>query len=167
MNKKYYLIILVILVILNVFSWRIWWIYPPGKQPVLSQLMEKDKGRRNGGGMRFLEDRLNLDEIQKQEFKQLRKEYFAEINGINEQIDALRKELMNHLMKEDVSLKKDSIFKLMTHHKMKFEKATFKHFNKMRTLCNDEQKEVYDTLFVHMMNRKGNIDHELLRNRHK
>lgn len=168
MNNKYYLIIIVILVILNVFSWRIWWRYPPVKQPIIREMMERGKGRRDVGGMRFLEDKLNLDENQKHAFEQLRIEYFADIKVVNDELMSLRKELMNHLMKEEMNVNKDSIFQRMARQKMKFEMTTFKHFSELRNLCNKEQKVIYDTLFVHMMSRADRFsDYNSMKKRHR
>ena len=126
MSKKYYLIMIAILVVLNVFSWRIWWSYPPGEQPAMMEMMEHRRGRKDGGrGMKVLVDKLNLDKSQKQQFELLRKDYFSEMEGINANLKVLRKELLGQVLNEKSWADKDSIFKLMVTYKMKFEIVSF------------------------------------------
>ncbi|TLX78319.1 periplasmic heavy metal sensor [Labilibacter sediminis] len=161
MSKKYYLIMIAILVVLNIFSWRIWWSYPPMKPFASSEMLDHERGRKEGRGMKVLVEKLNLSDEQKKEFEQLRKDYFSKLQGIDSEMRPLRAEVLRYSLKENSNEKKDSIFDLMVNYKMKFELETFKHFSDMRKLCTEEQKLVFDTLITNMFNRSNRFrDHK-------
>jgi len=146
MNKKYYQIIIVLLIVLNVFSWRLWWEKPP-LPPGMDQNELNDKKHREGG-MKQLFDELELSEEQKKEFEKLRKEYFDTVFIINKEIDDLRRTIT-----DGNSNQNDSIFYEMGTKKALLEKKTFMHFNKLREVCDDEQKVKFDTVHKRMLSR--------------
>ncbi len=153
MNKKYYHIIIIVLLLLNIFSWRFWW-----DSPQNNFLKGKDKieRKKSGVGIRFLVDKLNLDENQKRELEILVRVYFTEIKEINTQIrisrDKIAEELINNSNKNS-----DSILLELTHHKMNLERTTLEHFTAIRDLCNTDQKIAFDSLFVKMMHHFDGI----------
>ncbi len=145
MNKKYYHIIIALLIVLNIISWRLWWEKPPFP-PKIEQNKIEDKKHRDRG-MKILFEELNLTDKQKDEFEKLRKEYFDTVFIINRDIDELRR----NISPEDKN-RNDSIFKAMGNKKALLEKKTFIHFNKLRDVCDENQKMKFDTVHKRMMN---------------
>ncbi len=146
MNKKYYYIIIVCLIILNIFSWRLWWEKPPFPPVVEQEKFDKNNHRDNG--VNKLYEELSLTESQKNEFESLRKEYFDKVSKINKELDELRRELSNNNDKIN-----DSLFEEMGIRKTLLEKETFMHFRSLRDVCNEDQKVKFDTVHKRMMNR--------------
>lgn len=154
MSKKFYLIIIVILLILNVFSWRMWWMDSFFVSDInKDEIVDKGKRDRGGRGMHFFAEKLNLDDKQMQGFEESRLVYFSDIKVIDEKLKGLRKGLLDLMVHKEAEMNKDSIFEIMGQLKMKFEERTFNHLMEMRSLCNDEQKIVFDKLFLQMLNR--------------
>ncbi len=145
MSKKYYHIIIALLIVLNIFSWRLWWEKPP-LPPRIDQNETESKKHRDRGMSRLYEE-LNLSDEQTKEFEKLRKEYFDTVFVINKDIDELRRDISPENLKSN-----DSIFKEMGAKKALLEKKTFIHFNELREVCNEEQKIKFDTVHKRMMN---------------
>ena len=152
MEKKYYIIIIAILVLLNVFSWRMWWESPRHKDFNLVEQAER-KGGRRGGGMSFFVERLDLTASQKSDFEKLKKSYFSEIKAINDSMNVLRKRLLKTIGNEVDTDVRSTLFKDMGAYKLHIEMLTMEHFNNMRKLCNPQQIQKFDTLMIHILDR--------------
>ncbi len=155
MEKKYYIIIIAILVLLNVFSWRMWWESPRHKDfSGVDQVeqVEQKVGRR-GGGMGFFVERLDLTKGQRNEFDKLKKSYFSEIKVVNDSMNVLRKRLLKIIGNEVDTEVRSALFKEMGAHKLHIEILTMEHFNNMRKLCNPQQIQKFDTLMIHILDR--------------
>ncbi len=152
MSKKYYHIIIVLLIVLNIFSWRLWWEKPSVPPKRDKDRIENDK-RRSDGANRLYEE-LDLSEDQKEQFETLRKEYFDKVFKINKELDDIRR----HLSNKDSKIT-DSLFEEMGSRKTLLEKETFMHFKNLREVCDEEQKAKFDTVHKRMMNRFNRWSH--------
>lgn len=151
MEKKHYIIIIVVLVVLNIFSWRIWWA-PPVHKPSDFNEVEK-RGLERKGGTAFFVEKLNLDEEQKREFEKLRKLYFDDIGIYKDSLNTIRMEMISNLNREkDFSVHEKKMMQ-MGSYKLRMEKLTLDHFKNLRNVCNEEQRLVYDTLILNMVKR--------------
>lgn len=152
MKKKHYIIIIALLVILNIFSWRIWWETPKRAEVINSEQVERERrSRGDGGGMNFFEQRLKLSSQQKQEFSNLKQAYFSEVEMVKDSMNQVRKNLVGSIGSQMDQESRNSLFGEMAKHKLKIERLTIEHFNSLRSLCSEEQKPVFDTIMVRML----------------
>lgn len=152
MKKKYYILIIALLVVLNIFSWRIWWETPKRAEVSAPEQVERDRGTRgDGGGMNFFEKRLKLTPEQKQEFSKLKQNYFSELEVVKDSMNLVRKNLVSGIGTRMDEENRNALFDEMAKHKLKIERLTIEHFNDLRSLCNEEQKPVFDTIMVRML----------------
>lgn len=150
MAKKYYHIIIAFLIVLNVFSWRLWWEKP--EMPERFTQEKRNKDAKNEKGMGFFIDKLQLNEEQQVDFERLRKEYFEEVTELNKKHDDLRMQLSHSFFADQTALS-DSLLLVMAQYKVMVEKATLQHFKSMREVCDENQKEQFDTIVNHMMKK--------------
>lgn len=157
MKQKHYIIIILLLVVLNVFSWRMWWERPKVENRI-KQGVEHFRGdnNREEKGLRFLIGKLNLSEEQKQQFKDLRHSHFKQMKKKDAQLDSLKKDLMQSIAAGDeLNLKKG--IDEMAEIKSSIESEMIYHFASMRKICTPEQQKDFDILFKKMLfhNNKG------------
>ncbi|WP_066627822.1 Spy/CpxP family protein refolding chaperone [Labilibacter marinus] len=150
MNKKFYIIIIVVLVILNIFSWRIWW---DGPKPMLKQQQKEGEfeNKRRGGGKNYFFNKLELSQQQKSQFEQNSKHYFKQIEVVKDSMNVIRSKMMLSFKEGNDSVLQQSILKEMANYKLQLEVLTMEHFNGLRNICNEEQIEVFDSLLVRMV----------------
>ncbi len=152
MKSKHYIIIIALLVVLNIFSWRIWWGTPQRTQVLAPEQVERDRGPRGeGGGINFFEQRLKLTSQQKKEFSKLKQSYFSEVEMVKDSMNLVRKNLVGSIGNQMDEENRNELFGKMAKHKLKIERLTIEHFNSMRRICNEEQKPVFDTIMVRML----------------
>jgi len=152
MNKKYYHIIIVLLVVLNVFSWRIWWERP---HKFIHDRKEQFEDRKKGP-TGFLAKKLGFDETQQKKGEVLFKSYSEEAKKLNNDIAFARRELATFMVQNDEE-KADSVLEKMTNYKMDLEKLTFSHFKSIRDICNKNQTLAFDSMMFKMMSRFDGI----------
>ena len=152
MEKKHYIIIIAMLVVLNIFSWRIWWESPDNHGFGHSEQVERGRGRRGDAGpMKFFADQLKLTPEQILEFDNLKETYFLDVGVVNDSMNVVRKRLMASVGGEIDEETRNTLFSQMAKHKLKIEQLTIQHFNSMRNVCNEEQKPMFDTIMMRMM----------------
>ncbi|MGQ1787472.1 MULTISPECIES: Spy/CpxP family protein refolding chaperone [unclassified Saccharicrinis] len=152
MEKKHYIIIIAVLVVLNIFSWRIWWESPRHRDLNNKEQIEKGRSRRSGdGGMSFFAERLKLTPAQQKDFEQLKKSYFKDVELVKDSMNAIRKRLVNTISESGDTASREILFKEMASYKLEMEQLTMQHFVNMRSICNDEQKQIFDKLIIRIM----------------
>ncbi|WP_142534005.1 Spy/CpxP family protein refolding chaperone [Saccharicrinis carchari] len=168
MKKKHYIIIIVALVVLNVFSWRIWWESPsrPESTP-LERVKNERRSKSDRSGIGFFEQRLNLSQEQKQAFGNLKQSYFSQLEQVKDSMSVVRKKLISSIGSEMDEETREILFDKMAKHKLKMERMTIEHFNDMRRLCSEEQKPVFDTIMVRMMERSSMFKDSGRKGRHR
>ena len=110
------------------------------------QLGQKDRPPQRGEGpANFIVDQLKLDANQQQQFADLRREHQGFARKHHEEEKNLHDAYFN-LLKTDHPDKArvDSIAGLMASHHKEFEQFTFEHFQKLRAICRDDQKKLFD-----------------------
>ncbi len=153
MNKKYYHIIIAVLVLLNVLSWRMWWEKPSqDNYKRNSHSIRNNENKRKG--MQFFVDKLNLSEEQQVKFEELRIEYFSSVDSLKHNMGRVRRGLINNSNNYNSEVS-DSLLKEMAKLKLQIEVSTMEHFGKMREECKPEQVELFDSLIIGMMDRNG------------
>jgi hypothetical protein len=154
-NKdRYILVAVVVLIVLNIFSWGLLWTQdrPQNERP----LAKKETTFSRPGN--FLIKRLGFSETQIQEFEKMQKQHFTRLRKFDQKYKLLRDEYISLIISPDFeSQKADSIFREMTLINGMIQKANWNHFLNIYQLCDENQKKEFRKLFT-MKNKRHNKD---------
>jgi Spy/CpxP family protein refolding chaperone len=136
-NLRFYKILLVILLILNITTVSYIWINKSG--------MNEHGGPHRPDVFSFLCKELQLTEQQQRQYEDLRNEHHQSIERIQEKARQFREhffDLIHTSPTDSVQVKQlaDSIASTQ----QKIELATFYHFQKVRAICTPEQQKRFD-----------------------
>ncbi len=106
------------------------------------------------GGMRVLEERLQLNEEQKQQLNQLRDEHFKNMKVLRVASQAARKELHSLWAEANASDKVTELSQRIGTTHAAIEKANYDHFAQIRAICSPEQQKIFDELIQDVL-RQG------------
>ena len=104
-----------------------------------------EEPRRDEGPANYIVDQLRLDAAQQKQFADLRHEHQDFARKHHEEEKELHEAYFN-LLKTDQpdKAKVDSIAALMSNNHKELEQFTFEHFQKLRSICRDDQKKLFD-----------------------
>ncbi len=105
-------------------------------------------------GMMVFEERLELNETQGKQLKQLRDQHFKTIQRLRSQTLETRKTLHSLWAEADASHKVTELTQRMGTLHAAIEKATFDHFAQIRAICSPEQQKIFDELIQDVL-RQG------------
>ena len=110
--------------------------------------------RRGEGPAAFIIEALQLDAQQQQQFAGLRKEHQQAIRAVHEEDRRLHDAYFD-LLKTDHPdrAKVDSLALLIGAEENLLSKTTFEHFEKLRALCRDDQKKLFDATIDEISHR--------------
>lgn len=151
-NSKFYLsIVILILFILNLaLIFSIW--YPRLKGPGRKNLGISEHDREMV--QRYMERQLNLSPEQSANMAKLRDAHFIKADSLTEEINQIRKEIMDELFNN--SPDKDKVQKLVEAlgtKQVELERLNFSHFQDLLSLCKPDQKEKFKTLLSDLLER--------------
>jgi periplasmic protein CpxP/Spy len=100
----------------------------------------------NGQGPEnFIVEQLKLNSKQQDQFAELRREHHDSMRNIRDQQKKLHDEYFTLLKSNDPDQKKvDSLASMMGNEQKQMEIFTFNHFQKLRAICRDDQKKLFD-----------------------
>ena len=102
----------------------------------------------------FLTNELKLDTQQQEAYKILREEHQQARRGIQDNIRMAKDEFFALLKKPDVS---DSLINAYNHKaaeaNQQLDEITFKHFQKLRAICNKTQQQTFDSIIQEALHR--------------
>jgi hypothetical protein len=130
---------IILLIVINVFTLLIIWfdgrgiLGPPRMEPP----------RENDDRMAFfLKNELGLNETQVQEYHQLRLKHLQQTRHINDEIQRLKKQLLDQLFTDRVdSQKVNQLIESISEKQKISERIIFSHFLEMKKLCGEGQQE--------------------------
>ena len=107
---------------------------------------------------RFFREQLNLDAEQLSSFRELNRSYNKTAWQITHQLETLRREMVRELGKENSNRKtlesiSEEIGKLHTELKNK----TIDYYLGMKEVCNDEQREKLNEIFISMLKKNEDV----------
>jgi flagellar basal body-associated protein FliL len=150
-KSKILYIIIGILIVLNLLSIGTLWVWkikdghrPP---PMSQQHMQKD-------GKMFLMNELKLNKTQSDEIEKLRDEHFKKVSPIFEDIHKLKDELFAQMPSKD-SIKAAEITNKIGVKQSELELETFRHFQKVRDILDDTQKQKFEVIIKDMVKPEG------------
>ncbi|MEO1049581.1 MAG: periplasmic heavy metal sensor [Bacteroidota bacterium] len=138
--------IVITLIILNLVTLSFFWIdrkphqKPPNKEKRISR--------------HFLERRLDFTEEQRKAFRDLRKEHFK---AAKEKVEGLREaknSFYELLSQPDVdSIEYQNRLDRIDQQHSQLNEITFQHFQKVRAICDDQQKVKFDSVYLKVLDR--------------
>lgn len=142
-NNKYIGWVVILLAILNIALLVFIWTGQnrPPKEP-------------QRAGMTVFEERLELNETQKGQLRQLRDEHFKTLTQLRSESRQTRKTLHSLWAEVDASNKVTELTQRMGTLHAAIEKATFDHFAQIRAICSPEQQKIFDELIQDVL-RQG------------
>lgn len=112
-----------------------------------------------GGPKSYIIKELDFNEQQVREYDELVYEHRRMMRKTNDEIRALKKKLYLRLsLPETNRTDVDGLTSMIAEKAAYLEEQTFEHFQKVRALCNDRQKEKFDTIIdrvIDMMSNAG------------
>lgn len=115
-----------------------------------------DKRPQEGGPKDFLIRELNFNEKQKQDYQILIDEHKSDMKVLMDKIRTAKEKLWDNLSGTDTgSNSADSISSEIGNYQKEIELVTFRHFQKVRELCDDNQKKKFDEVIKEVINMMG------------
>lgn len=111
------------------------------------------KGRPQGG-IKLLEERLDLNESQKQQLQQLREIHFQSMENFRKESREARKALHSLWSETNADNKVIALTQRLGNAQAAIEKATYDHFAQIRAICSPEQQTIFDELIEDVL-RQG------------
>ena len=109
-----------------------------------------------GQAFEFIIRELHLDSAQQETYTKLRLDHQANQKGIRDSINKAKDNLFELLKQIDVP---DSVVSIYSSKVGQFEQqrdfTTFKHFQKLRAICNKEQQTKFDNIIQQVLSRMG------------
>lgn len=98
------------------------------------------------GPRKIIAERLHFDENQIKTYDGYIQNHRKAITQTEEQIRNLKNQLYGTLHSEGTGTQKDSLIKALGGAQMQIEQIHYKHFEEIKSLCNDNQKKDFDNL---------------------
>jgi periplasmic protein CpxP/Spy len=139
-NNRWLTVITLLLLTANIVTLALLWTNKKGN----------DEGRppmRQGQAFEFLTHELKLDSAQQETYRKLRDEHRDGQRPIQDSIRKAKDEFFALLREPNVP---DSMIKMYSRRavdaQQRLDEFTFRHFQKLRAICNDEQKKRFDEI---------------------
>ena len=124
----------------------------------LSQRKHEKNGE--GGPANFIIESLKLDVNQQKQFADLRHQHQDFAKGVHEEEKRLHDAYFDLLKTDNPDKTKvDSIATLMAAHQKELELFTFDHFQKLRAICREDQKKLFDQTIDEIAKQVGGPPH--------
>lgn len=148
MNQiKTFKVLVIVLAIMNVSLLAIMWFHRP---PMDGGPRERPKDMN-----RFLAHELNLSDAQQQQFDALFDEHKQKMEAVKNRGRELHDLLFDELSNTTSTNKSDSLISLIGENRKLGEKALYNHLSKVRSLCDEKQKQEFDRIIKGAMARMG------------
>ncbi len=156
MNKQTKKILLssvvIILIIINLSSLSTIYYQKKIRDRKIEEFKNKKEQMHIGGMHRFIKEELNLDSLQFEQFREAYYKNMRESHNIAEKLNIYRHDMLSEIAK--VNPNQDKLDKLSRnignlHYELK--KLSISHFMELKEICNKEQQEDLQKLFMRMM----------------
>ncbi len=166
-KNKFLTAAVVILLISNIFILGFLWFnsskknsdndMPGRERPLYDDRLSNDDRRPPEGGPReFIIQELKLNEIQIQEYDKLIKEHQSGMKSIRENIRREKDDLWSIFSKsEGDTAAAEKIASEIGNYQKQTELITFRHFSKLKELCNEDQKKKFDEIINEALKMMG------------
>lgn len=149
-NNRWLSVITLLLLTANIITLALLW---TNKKPG-GRREEGKQAPPQGQVFEFLTHELNLDPAQQEAYKKLREEHQGGQKAIQDSIRKAKDEFFALLHQPDIS---DSMVKMYSRKavdaEQKLDEFTFRHFQKLRAICNAEQQKKFDDIIQEALHR--------------
>jgi protein CpxP len=148
-KPKVLTIVIIGLLVLNFGTLAFLWFHRPQKQ-----LMEYREIRKTPSPRGFLEGQLNFSEKQKDEAMKLREEHMKTMTALQDSLHSLKNTLFDLIAVTPTDTPRvNAVVQAIGAEQQQIELSTFYHFQKIRALCDDNQKQKFDKIMKEVENR--------------
>lgn len=148
-TENFYKIVIVLLLLIN--AGTLGYLLLPSQKKDAENRPERMGPPRHD---RIIIERLELNESQISNFETLKREHHSQMVDIQRESGKLHKTLFELLKNDKVDESaKDSLLTLIQHTNLQKEEVTFEHFQKLRSILNEKQKDEFDDLVADMSER--------------
>jgi periplasmic protein CpxP/Spy len=145
-SLKYWKGFAIILIALNITLIVFLLMHPPMGRP------GDDRERGNPGN--FIIEKLKFTDAQQKEFNKLKEAHHDSIEILQAEGKKLRKSFFQDL-KSDSASHKYAIAAEIAENQKQIELLTYNHFEKVKKLCTPEQKEIFNSIIMEVVDRLG------------
>jgi periplasmic protein CpxP/Spy len=144
-NNRWFTIITLLLLTANIVTLALLWTNKkPGRDHFNPPLPQQQPG---GQVFQFLTNELKLDSAQQETYKKLRDEHRSQVRPFQDSIGKAKDSFFDLLKQENVSDSLvESFSKKIGNLEQQRDIFTFRHFQKLRAICNKEQKNKFDSI---------------------
>ncbi|MFC2151914.1 Spy/CpxP family protein refolding chaperone [Bacteroidota bacterium] len=164
---------IILLLVINISALSTIYYHKKIRSKKSAEISNVQKDARVRGMRRYIQEELNFSEEQYKQFREIHTEYMTSSQEIASELNKKRSEMMNEVAKLNPSSKKlDQIAKDIGEMHYELKKLTIKHFIELKNICNDDQQEALQKMFMHMLNgrdhdRMDRQPREKNRNKHR
>jgi len=169
MNKQTKKILLstfvIALIIINLSSIATIYYHKNVRSKRIEELKVKKEQMHIGGMHRYIKEELNLDNTQFEQFREAYNNNVKESHNIANKLDSIRYEMISEIAKVNPNLNKlDELSRNIGDLHYELKKLSTSHFLELKGICNEDQQENLQKLFMRMMeNHDG--DRNQMRNK--
>lgn len=157
-QNKILIWIIIILVVINLGTLTGTWILnfsgKHHKEMSKSREPKSDKKFREPGRFEMFGHELKFDSGQKERFNEIETEHHKEMKMIADSINEKKEQILTEITKQEPDTAKvEILFTEIGKYQSSVEKEIFRHFLKIKMLCNDEQRTRFDNLIKDIIDR--------------
>jgi periplasmic protein CpxP/Spy len=145
-KDKFLILTIVILFALNLFTLGYVLLKRDGPPPhhINGDMRDGDRKGPPGRPDEVIINRLKLNDAQIKQFEMLKKEHRSQVEPIQEASRKLHDEYFGLLKQDKVdSVKANQILEQIANNQKELDRVTFKHFEKIKGICDSSQKELF------------------------
>ena len=147
-NNRWPTVLTLLLVTANIITLSILWINQKGNGPGNRRLPAPPQGQ----VFEFIDHELKLDSVQRETYRKLREDHQAGLRPIQDSLRKLKDVFFALLQKTDVTdVEIEAAAKGISGLEQQTELHTFRHFQKLRVLCNTAQQKKFDEIIKQVL----------------
>ena len=164
-NNRWFTAITLLLLTANIVTLALLWTNKKADREYLN-LPPQQQRQPDGQVFEFITNELKLDSAQQETYKKLRQEHQSQVRPLRDSIGKAKDNFFDLLKQENVSdLMVENLSKKIGNLEQQRDVFTFRHFQKLRAICNKEQQIKFDSIIqqaLHQMapargSRSGNV----------
>lgn len=150
-NNRWLSVITLLLLTANIVTLALLWTNKKN-----DRAFENRRGQPGGQVFEFINEELNLDSVQQLRYQILREEHQAGVRPLQDSIRIAKNRFFDFLQEENVA---ETTIQEYSQRIGELEQQrdviTFKHFQKLRALCNKTQQAKFDNIIKDVLRRMG------------
>ena len=135
-----------ILIVLNVVTLGSFWLRRPPHRPI--------GAGQSPDGQKIMEERLQLSDEQARQFERIRNEHFMRARPLQDDIHKIRLDLLDEVFSSEPNeVKIQKLLAEVGDKQGEFEKNLYNHFQELKNVCNQQQREELKLMLIDLIER--------------